>query len=121
MFIRRLGSVRPARPATRGRKPGQNRAWRFILTTLGSGALAAMIAIAIAGIPTVLSLAFPSDPPPQIDASALFPPAPVVHKVVNVYDPPPPQWLAPRPRPVTPTSRPVTESPRPEPSEPPDD
>jgi hypothetical protein len=116
MFVRRLANMRPARSTARDRTPRKSRVWRFVFITFGSGALAALIAIAIAGAPTVLSVAFPADSPPQIDASVLFPPAQPVHKVVNVYDPPPRQ--APAPRPVAPTSRPVTPSPSPEPTEP---
>ena len=120
MFVRRIATLRPARSTSRERKPRKSRAWRFIFITFGSGALAALIAIAIAGIPTVLSVAFPGDTPPQIDASALFPPAKAVHKVVDVYDPPPKP--APRPKPVAPapTSKPVTPSPSARPT-PPDD
>jgi hypothetical protein len=121
MFVRRLATLRPARSTARDRKPRKSRAWRFIFITLGSGALAALIAIGIAGIPTVLSVAFPGDTPPQIDASAIFPPAQPVHKVVDVYDPPPRQ--APRPSSVAPsrTSTPARPSPSARPSHPPDD
>ncbi|MGZ6299633.1 MAG: hypothetical protein ACXWMN_03955 [Candidatus Limnocylindria bacterium] len=80
-----------------------------------------MIAIAIAGIPTVLSVAFPGDTPPQIDASVIFPPAQPVHKVVDVYDPPPKQAQQPRPGAAGPTSKPVKPSPSPRPTDPPDD
>lgn len=123
MFVRRIATMRQARSTTRDRKPRKNRAWRSIFITFGSGALAALIAIVIAGVPTVLSMVFPGDPPPQIDASALFPPSQAVHKVVDVYDPPPKQ--APPPRPVaaspTPTSKPVTPTPSARPTHPPDD
>ena len=123
MFVRNLAALRPAKSTSRDRKPQKNRAWRFIFITFGSGALAAFVAIVIAGVPTVLSLVFPGEPPPQIDASALFPPAQAVHKVVDVYDPPPRQ--APQPRPAaaspTPTATPVTPTPSARPTHPPDD
>ncbi len=123
MIVRRLAALRPPRSTSRGRTPRKNRAWRFILITFGSGALAVVIAVAIAGVPTVLSLVIPVETPPQISASALFPPVPAVHKVVDVYDPPPKQ--APLPRPVTPTAKPVSPTPSPahspRPTPPPDD
>ncbi len=123
MFVRHLAALRPARSTSRDRKPQKNRAWRFIFITLGSGALAAFISIVIAGVPTVLSLVFPAATPPQIEASALFPPAQAVHRVVDVYDPAPKQ--APRPRQAaaspTPTSKPVTPTPSARPTHPPDD
>lgn len=99
MIARRLANLRPARSTARDRKPRKNRAWRFIFITFGSGALAALIAIVIAGMPTLLSLVFPSTTS-RIDSSVLFPPAQVVHKVVTVYDPPPSPTPAPSPRPT---------------------
>ncbi|HEY1419811.1 MAG TPA: hypothetical protein VGG90_03785 [Candidatus Dormibacteraeota bacterium] len=81
---------------------------RFIVLTLGSGAIAALLAIVIAGLPTVLAVIFPSPAPTQILASALFPAVGPVHKTVDVYDPP---KAAPRPAPpaaapVRPTAQP---------------
>ncbi|MGA7912820.1 MAG: hypothetical protein WB682_15325 [Candidatus Dormiibacterota bacterium] len=104
----------------RERKPRKNRALRFLVLTLGSGALAALLAIVIAGIPTVLGLAFPTGPTPEIQASAIFPPVQPVRKVIDVYDPP---KQAPRPRPQPPAEeqRPVGPSANPEPTEPGDD
>jgi hypothetical protein len=126
MIVRLLAALRPARPTSRERKPRQNRAWRFMLITLGSGVLAAVTAIGIAGVPTVLSLVIPAPTPVPINASALFPTVPALHKVVDVYDPAPKQ--APQPKPVTPTANPAaaprpTPSPRhsPRPTPPPDD
>jgi outer membrane biosynthesis protein TonB len=108
-------------------KPRRNRAWRFILITLGSGALAAIIATLIAALPTAGSVIFRSDGPTAIQASALFPLPRPVHQVVNVNDPPPRE--APRPPAAQPTHPPKpTESPKPpqptsspRPSPPPDD
>ncbi len=125
MISRRLAALRPARSTARDRTPRKNRTWRFILFTFGSGLLAAVIAVVIAGVPTVLSLVIPVAAPPQINASALFPPVPAVHKTVDVYDPPPPRRAVTPPRPVAPTSPPERESPSPNhsprPTPPPDD
>lgn len=98
MMIRRLAIGRSMRTAPRDRKPRKNRLVRFLFLTFGSGALAALLAIAIAGVPTVLGLVFPTGPQPKIQASALFPPVPPVHRVIDVYDPPK-QAPAPNPRP----------------------
>lgn len=87
-MIRRWAARTTLKVASRERRPAPHRAWRFILITLGSGAVAALLAIAIAGVPTVLSLTFPS-PGAEIPASAVFPRSDVVHRVVTVYDPPP--------------------------------
>jgi len=74
--------------APRDRKPRENRVVRFLILTFGSGALAALLAIAIAGVPTVLGLVFPTGPTPEIQARSIFPPVQPVHKVIDVYDPP---------------------------------
>lgn len=120
MMIRRLAIGRSIKAAPRDRKPRKNRAARFLVLTLGSGVLAALLAIVIAGIPTVLGLVFPTGPTPQIQASAIFPPVQPVHKVINVYDPPKP---APRPvsNPPAPAPSPTRPSPSPRPTEPGDD
>jgi len=101
-MIRRLAIGRSVKEASRGRKPRKNRVVRFLVLTLGSGAIAALLAIVIAGIPTVLGLVFPTRPAPQIQATAIFPPVQPVHKVIDVYDPP---KQAPRPQPQ-PTAEP---------------
>ncbi len=120
-MIRRIAIGRSMKTAPRDRKPRKNRAVRFLILTLGSGALAALFAIAIAGIPTVLGVVFPAGAAPEIKASALFPPVQPVHKVIDVYDPPPPR-AAPRSappaaEPVEPTAEP---SHQPEPSQAPE-
>jgi hypothetical protein len=121
MIIRRLAIGSSMKTAPRDRKPRKNRVLRFIVLTLGSGVVAALLAIVIAGIPTVLGVVFPAAAQPEIKASALFPPVGPVHKVIDVYDPPPPR-AAPRPAPpaaapVRPTAEP---SQRPEPSQSPE-
>ena len=119
-MIRRIAIGRSMKAALRERKPRRNRAARFLVLTLGSGALAALLAIAIAGIPTVLGLVFPTGPAPQIQASAIFPPVPPVHKVIDVYDPPKPVFR-PLPKPPAAAPGPVRSSPTAEPTEPGDD
>lgn len=87
----------PTKAAARERKPSRNRVGHYLVVILGSGALAALLALLIAGIPTVLSVAFPATQ--QIQATQVFPSVSPVHQVVNVYDPP--KYTAP------PTSRPT--------------
>jgi len=101
-MIRRLAIGRSMKAAPRDRKPRENRVVRFLVLTFGSGALAALVAIAIAGVPTLLGLVFPTALAPEIQASAIFPPVQPVHKVIDVYDPP---KQAPRPQPE-PTAEP---------------
>lgn len=105
-MIRRFGQHRLAKPAARERQPAGNRVVRFIVLSLGAGAIAALLALTIAIIPALMVLAFPTDTP-QILATALFPTPSPVQKVVTVYDPPPA-----RPRPPA-TSQPPSYSPRP--------
>ncbi len=118
-MIRRIAVGRSMKTAPRERKPRRNRSLRFLVLTFGSGAVAAILAIVIAGIPTVLGLVFPAGSTPEIQASAIFPPVPPVHKVIDVYDPPK-QAPRPQPRPTSaPTARPTAEpSQQPEPPEP---
>ncbi len=95
-MIRRFAEHRLTKRAARERQPAGNRVVRFIILSLGAGAIAALLALVIAVVPTVLVLAFPTDTP-QILATTLFPtPSPTV-KVISVYDPPPAQ-RAPVPR-----------------------
>ncbi len=116
-MIRRIAIGRSMKTAPRDRKPRRNRSARFLILTLGSGALAALLAIVIAGIPTVLGLVFPTGLTPEIQASAIFPPVPPVHKVIDVYDPP---KQAPRPvtrPPAAPTAEPGQQPEPPEPGD----
>lgn len=80
---------RPSRPVPRERKPQRNRSGRFLLLTLGSGAIAALLALAIEGIPVVMSQLTAPGSPPQLDAANLFPTPSPQHKTVDVYDPAP--------------------------------
>lgn len=111
-MIRRMASYRFGKPAARDRQPGDNRAFHFIVVTLAAGAIAAILAVLIAGAPALLVLAFPTNSEPPINAAALFPnPSPTV-KVIDVYDPP--KYVAPRP---PASSQP---QPQPQPTEPPE-
>lgn len=116
-MISRLAIGRSMKTAPRDRKPRKNRILRFLVLTVGSGALAALLAIAIAGVPTVLGLVFPTSPAPEIQSSAIFPPVQPVHKVIDVYDPP---KQAPRPQPEPPEGATGQPGQPAEPSEPPE-
>lgn len=117
--MERLAAGRHNRPESRERKPKPNRVGHFLAVTLGSGVIAALLAIVIAAGQAMVAAALPPDPTPQIAANTLFPAVPPVHKVVDVYDPAPPQ-APPRPQ-STPTPKPVHGSPSPQPTRPPDD
>lgn len=103
-MIRRFAEHRFKKPAARERRPAGNRVVRFIVLSLGAGAIAALLAILLAVIPALLVLAFPTDTP-QILATELFPTPSPVQKVITVYDPPP---ATSRPRPPA-TSEPPQE------------
>lgn len=88
--MRILGSVWPrlSRVVPSERKPQTNRSGRFLLITLGSGAIAALLALAIEGLPVVMGqLIVPTSS--QLDATTMFPTPGPQHKTVDVYDPPP--------------------------------
>ena len=118
-MINRLARRQSMKPVSRQRKPARNRVVRFLLVTFGAGVAAAVIAIVVAGMQTLVTQAFPGQD--QISASSLFPPVPPQHRIVNVYDPPisrphPPPSSKPIP-PPTPSPRPTpSRSPRPTPS-----
>ena len=104
-------------------RPGRNRAWLFAWLTLGAGAGSGMAALIgtsfLMNLQTLFSaIAAQDGAPPQIEARTLFPPVPAVHKVINVYDPPPaaaPSSPSPKPPRATPTPSP-RHSPRPTPT-----
>ena len=89
--MRIVGSVwrRRSRPVPRERKPQRNRSGRFLLLTLGSGAVAALLALAIEGLPVVMGQLILPNSPPRLDATTLFATPGPQHKTVDVYDPPP--------------------------------
>lgn len=112
------------------RTPRQNRVWRFLWLTLGTGATVALLALFLppfiaAGHGWMDGVLNPRPAPIQIPASAIFPSVPPTHKAVDVYDPPPPAPKAsppaPSPSPSPGASPSPRRSPRPTPSHPPDD
>ncbi len=74
--------------AARERRPAGSRVVRFIVLSLGAGAIAALIAIVLAVIPALIVLAFPTNDSTEILASKLFPTPSPATKVISVYDPP---------------------------------
>jgi hypothetical protein len=116
--MERLAARRPNRPESRERKAKPNRAGRFLAITLGSGVLAALLAVVIAAASTVVSAVSTPPQAPQITASSLFPPVPPLHRTVDVYDPAP--QAPPKPR-STPSPSPVRATPSASPTRPPDD
>jgi hypothetical protein len=107
---------RGERPAEE--KPKRNRAFLFLLFTLGAGALSAMIALVGPSLVTdagavVTNAIVTNSPATQIKAQTLFPPVAAVHKVIDVYDPAPPVK---RTQPAPPAAAPATSNPSPSPS-----
>lgn len=74
--------------AARERRPAGGRVVRFIVLSLGAGAIAALLAILLAVIPALIVLAFPTSDSTEVLASKLFPTPSPTTKVINVYDPP---------------------------------
>ena len=111
MVVSRLDS-RPATAAlSRKRTPGRNRLFRFLVLTFGAGGGAALFAILIAGLPTVVALVLPAEPPAPLQASQLFPSVPPVHKTVVINDPPVYRPAPPAARPVPAPMPPATAAP----------
>lgn len=128
MIVRRLAARGVVKTGSTEEEPRRKRAKRFLLIVFSFGALSGVLALL--GIPpfgniqTLINQVFYSAPNP-VSASSIFPPVPPVHKVVDVYDPPPPaaHRSAPNPPPA-PVAQPTpTGTPRPTPSgsPPPDD
>lgn len=125
MIADRLRLRRAARVGDEQHERKRSRVRRYVVLIFGVGVVTGTAAMA--GIPPfgslqallapVSHLIHPQPAPAQIQASAIFPPVPPVHRVVDVYDPPPPasQTTAPpQPPATTPTPKPKTSpSPRP--------
>ncbi len=111
MIVNRVESRPAAAAISRKRTPGRNRIFRFIVLTFGSGAAAALFAILIAGLPTVIAIVIPTAPPAQLQAAQLFPPVPPLHKTVVIVDPPVYRAPAPRPAPRPPATAQPTQPP----------
>jgi hypothetical protein len=112
--MKRLAARQAVRPEARERKAKPNRVAHFLAITVGSGVIAALLAVVIAAGQAMVAAARPTDPPPRIAAGTLFPAVPPVHKVVDVYDPAPPPPPVQRPT-AEPTAEP-TRTPHPTPS-----
>ena len=134
MIVRKLAIRAGVRKGAQDMQPKQSRVGLFLLLTLGAGAGAALASLVgtslLLDLQGVAANVAQSNRPPAIEARALFPPVPAVHKTVDVYDPAPavaqgsPSRSAPRPAPEadgaprpdpSPSARP-TRSPRPTPS-----
>jgi hypothetical protein len=123
-----------ARARTGSDQPGpvRNRTREFLLLTLGAGALSGLLALVGPGLVTGAGAAITTHvaatTAEPIQASAVFPSVPAQHKVIDVYDPPPPATRAAPPPPAAAAPQPSPSpsprrSPRPTPSgsPPPDD
>lgn len=117
MIVDRLFPRREAEVAGRDERK-RTRLGRYLVLIFGAGITSGVAALA--GIPPFGSVQallgpvskslHPTPPSSPILASAVFPSVPPVHKVVDVYDPPPPARHSdpepPRPPMTTPTPRP---------------
>jgi hypothetical protein len=110
MIARKIAARGRPRTGQESRPPKRNRAWLFFFLTLGAGAVSGILALVGPAVVTDVGAAITTHvaptPDPQIQASALFPPVGPQHKVIDVYDPPPPVRVAP----------PVAAPPQPSPS-----
>ena len=121
MTVRKIAARGSARTGPESRPPKRNRAWLFFLLTLGAGAVSGILALIGPGLVTDVGAAITTHvaatADPQIQASTLFPPVGPQHKVIDVYDPPPPVRVAPpAPAPQPSPSPSPRRSPRPTPS-----
>jgi hypothetical protein len=127
MIVRKLAIRGKPKDGAPGQKPKKSRVFLFFLLTLGAGALAEMTALVgpgfLASIEAAVTDTIQGNTNVQIAASTLFPPVPVQHKVVDVYDPPPPRAAAPAAPAAAPAASPtptatprVSPTPRPSPS-----
>ena len=101
MIVRKIAARGRPRTGPEPRPPKRNRASLFLLLTLGAGAVSGFLALVGPGLVTDVGAAITthvaatSEQP--IQASTLFPPVGVQHRVIDVYDPPPPRRVAPPP------------------------
>jgi hypothetical protein len=130
MIVRKIAARGRPRTGPASRQPKRNRAWLFLFLTLGAGAFSGILALVGPGLVTDVGAAITTHVAATnaepIQASALFPPVGVQHKVIDVYDPPPPRRVAPPAAAAPPHPSPSPSprrSPRPTPSgsPPPDD
>jgi hypothetical protein len=122
MVVRKIAVRGRPRTGPESRPPKRNRAWLFLFLTLGAGAVSGILALVGPAVVTDVGAAITThvaattDQP--IQASTLFPPVPVQHRVIDIYDPPPPRRVAPPPAaaPQPSPSPSPRRSPRPTPS-----
>ena len=123
------GRIRPRTAVNGHGEPGdrkRSRLGRYLVLIFGAGVVSGTAALA--GIPPfgslqallapISQLLHPQPPAAPIQASAIFPPVPPVHQIIDVYDPPPPApraTSAPRPPAASPKPK-ASPSPRPSPS-----
>jgi hypothetical protein len=122
-MIIRLPGTGSVKAGMQKREPKRNRAGLFAVITFGAGGISGLAAMAgiwpfsglQAFLPTIgaASHLVTGDPSTQIQASSIFPAVPPIHKVIDVYDPPPP---APRQQPAPPQPPATTPTPRHHPS-----
>jgi hypothetical protein len=120
MIVRKIAARGRPRTGADPRPPKRNRAWLFLFLTLGAGAVSGIVALVgpglVTDVGTTITTHVAATTNQPIQASALFPPVGVQHKVIDVYDPPPPRRVAP-PAPTVPSPSPSPRrSPRPTPS-----
>ena len=93
MIVRKLAIRASARKGAQDMQPKQSRVGLFLLLTLGAGAGAAIASLVgtsiLLDLQGVAANVAQANRPPVIEARALFPPVPAVHKTVDVYDPAP--------------------------------
>jgi len=123
MIVRKIAARGRLRAGPESREPKRNRAWLFLFLTLGAGAASGILALVGPGLVTDVGAAITTHVTTTINepiqASALFPPVGVQHKVIDVYDPPPParRVAPPAAAPPQPSPSPSPRrSPRPTPS-----
>jgi len=123
MIARKIAARGRPRTGPESRPPKRNRAWLFFFLTLGAGAVSGILALVGPAVVTDVGAAITTHvaptAEPQIQASTLFPPVGPQHKVIDVYDPPPPVRVAPpvaAPQPSPSPSPSPRRSPRPTPS-----
>jgi hypothetical protein len=123
MIVRKIAARGRPRIGPESRPPKRNRAWLFLFLTLGAGAVSGILSligpVVVTDVGAAITTHVAPTTDPQIQASTLFPPVGVQHKVIDIYDPPPPRRVAPPPAASAPQPSPSPSphrSPRPTPS-----
>jgi hypothetical protein len=121
MIVRKIAARGVPRTGKEPRPPKRHRAWLFLFLTLGTGAACGILALVgpalVTDVGAAITTHVAATTDPQIQASTLFPPVGPQHKVIDVYDPPPPARVAPPAAVPQPSPSPSPRrSPRPTPS-----